>query len=108
MIRMRFSESIVAEFTTEMGETVEIDHLRDLYWAEAVLRAQSNRSDEDGVMRSIRIDDRQIDERPHAFVIAEIGVNHDGSLQRGSGAGADCKAMRCGCGEAADLHAPTN
>jgi CMP-N-acetylneuraminic acid synthetase len=23
---------------TEMGETVEIDHLRDLYWAEAVLR----------------------------------------------------------------------
>jgi CMP-N-acetylneuraminic acid synthetase len=25
-------------FETEMGETVEIDHLRDLYWAEAVLR----------------------------------------------------------------------
>jgi CMP-N-acetylneuraminic acid synthetase len=24
---------------TEVGETVEIDHLRDLYWAEAVLRA---------------------------------------------------------------------
>jgi len=23
---------------TEMGETVEIDHLRDLYWAEAILR----------------------------------------------------------------------
>jgi CMP-N-acetylneuraminic acid synthetase len=23
---------------TEMGETVEVDHLRDLYWAEAVLR----------------------------------------------------------------------
>jgi CMP-N-acetylneuraminic acid synthetase len=23
---------------TEMGETIEIDHLRDLYWAEAVLR----------------------------------------------------------------------
>ena len=23
---------------TEMGETVEIDHQRDLYWAEAVLR----------------------------------------------------------------------
>ena len=26
-------------FTTGVGETVEIDHLRDLYWAEAVLRA---------------------------------------------------------------------
>ena len=25
---------------TEMGETIEIDHLRDLYWAEAVLRDQ--------------------------------------------------------------------
>lgn len=25
---------------TGMGETVEIDHLRDLYWAEAVLRSQ--------------------------------------------------------------------
>jgi CMP-N-acetylneuraminic acid synthetase len=24
---------------TEVGETVEVDHLRDLYWAEAVLRA---------------------------------------------------------------------
>jgi hypothetical protein len=23
---------------TEMGETVEVDHQRDLYWAEAVLR----------------------------------------------------------------------
>lgn len=27
-------------FTTETGETVEIDHQRDLYWAEAVLREQ--------------------------------------------------------------------
>ena len=27
---------------TEMGETVEIDHLRDLYWAEAVLRDATN------------------------------------------------------------------
>jgi CMP-N-acetylneuraminic acid synthetase len=26
---------------TSMGETVEIDHQRDLYWAEAVLRAQA-------------------------------------------------------------------
>lgn len=25
---------------TEMGETVEVDHQRDLYWAEAVLRSQ--------------------------------------------------------------------
>jgi len=25
---------------TEMGETIEIDHRRDLYWAEAVLREQ--------------------------------------------------------------------
>ena len=25
-------------FETTMGETVEIDHLRDLYWAEALLR----------------------------------------------------------------------
>lgn len=25
-------------FATEMGDTVEIDHVRDLYWAEAVLR----------------------------------------------------------------------
>ena len=24
---------------TEMGETVEIDHLRDLFWAESVLRS---------------------------------------------------------------------
>ncbi|HEY1629464.1 MAG TPA: hypothetical protein VGF52_06375, partial [Tepidisphaeraceae bacterium] len=28
-------------FQTEMGETVEIDHLRDLYWAEAVLRERA-------------------------------------------------------------------
>jgi len=26
-------------FPTEVGQTVEIDHLRDLYWAEAVLRS---------------------------------------------------------------------
>jgi CMP-N-acetylneuraminic acid synthetase len=26
---------------TEMGETVEVDHVRDLYWAEAVLRERS-------------------------------------------------------------------
>jgi len=26
---------------TEMGDTIEIDHLRDLYWAEAVLRDKS-------------------------------------------------------------------
>lgn len=29
-------------FATQMGETVEIDHLRDLYWAEAVLRASQS------------------------------------------------------------------
>lgn len=29
---------------TEMGATVEIDHLRDLYWAEAVLRSQGHES----------------------------------------------------------------
>jgi hypothetical protein len=29
-------------FQTEMGETVEIDHLRDLYWAEAVLRERAD------------------------------------------------------------------
>jgi len=28
-------------FPTEVGQTVEIDHLRDLYWAEAVLRDSS-------------------------------------------------------------------
>ena len=28
-------------FPTEVGQTVEIDHLRDLYWAEAVLRSAS-------------------------------------------------------------------
>lgn len=27
---------------TEMGETIEIDHVRDLYWAEAVLRQQND------------------------------------------------------------------
>jgi hypothetical protein len=37
-IRTRSSASIVGESKTAMGETVEIDHLRDLYWAEAVLR----------------------------------------------------------------------
>lgn len=31
-------------FATEMGATVEIDHLRDLYWAEAVLRGEAGRS----------------------------------------------------------------
>lgn len=30
-------------FETVMGGTVEIDHLRDMYWAEAVLRASSDR-----------------------------------------------------------------
>lgn len=30
-------------FQTEMGDTVEIDHQRDLYWAEAVLRSQQDR-----------------------------------------------------------------
>jgi CMP-N,N'-diacetyllegionaminic acid synthase len=29
---------------TEMGETIEIDHLRDLYWAEAVLRDRNEQS----------------------------------------------------------------
>ena len=28
-------------FATQVGQTVEIDHLRDLYWAEAVLRDAS-------------------------------------------------------------------
>jgi CMP-N-acetylneuraminic acid synthetase len=31
---------------TEIGETVEIDHLRDLYWAEAVLRERAAASGE--------------------------------------------------------------
>jgi hypothetical protein len=31
-------------FATDMGATVEIDHLRDLYWAEAVLRADAERN----------------------------------------------------------------
>lgn len=30
-------------FKTEMGQTVEIDHQRDLYWAEAVLRESAER-----------------------------------------------------------------
>ena len=30
-------------FQTEMGDTVEIDHQRDLYWAEAVLRTHRDR-----------------------------------------------------------------
>jgi CMP-N,N'-diacetyllegionaminic acid synthase len=30
--------------TTEMGETIEIDHVRDLYWAEAVLRDRLERA----------------------------------------------------------------
>lgn len=30
-------------FETEMGDTVEIDHQRDLYWAEAVLRSRHDR-----------------------------------------------------------------
>jgi CMP-N-acetylneuraminic acid synthetase len=29
-------------FAVEMGATVEIDHRRDLYWAEAVLRSEAN------------------------------------------------------------------
>ncbi len=31
-------------FATNVGATVEIDHLRDLYWAEAVLRADADRN----------------------------------------------------------------
>ena len=38
MTRTPSSASIGAAFKPAMGETVEIDHLRDLYWAEAVLR----------------------------------------------------------------------
>jgi hypothetical protein len=31
-------------FETAMGETVEIDHRRDLYWAEAVLRDRAEQA----------------------------------------------------------------
>ena len=41
MTRTPFSASIVEPFETGMGDTVEIDHQRDLYWAEAVLRSQA-------------------------------------------------------------------
>jgi hypothetical protein len=34
---------------TEIGDTVEIDHRRDLYWAEAVLR------DSNGPRKGIRV-----------------------------------------------------
>jgi CMP-N,N'-diacetyllegionaminic acid synthase len=37
---------------TEMGETVEIDHLRDLYWAEAVLRERAERRKPNEVQRA--------------------------------------------------------
>jgi N-acylneuraminate cytidylyltransferase len=30
---------------TEMGDTIEIDHVRDLYWAEAVLRDRTEQAD---------------------------------------------------------------
>jgi hypothetical protein len=31
--------------TTEPGETIEIDHIRDLYWAQAVMRDQMESAD---------------------------------------------------------------
>jgi CMP-N-acetylneuraminic acid synthetase len=38
-------------FETGSGETVEVDQLRDLYWAEAVLRAAGDRADSTSTVR---------------------------------------------------------
>ncbi len=73
-------------FCVEAGSTVEIDQLRDLYWAEAVLARSrgGGRAAENCRMNSLRIGDRRIGHGQLTFVIAEIGVNHDGSLRERS------------------------
>jgi CMP-N-acetylneuraminic acid synthetase len=38
-------------FAVGMGETVEIDHQRDLFWAEAVLRERKNNGSQDSLVR---------------------------------------------------------
>ncbi|MHC4768513.1 MAG: N-acetylneuraminate synthase family protein, partial [Planctomycetota bacterium] len=73
---------------TAPGSVIDVDTLHDLHVAEAVLGAPEPTAP--------RIGDRMIGPDEPPFVIAELGVNHDGSLSRAlelveaaHGAGAD-------------------
>jgi sialic acid synthase SpsE/CMP-N-acetylneuraminic acid synthetase len=59
---------------TAPGSVVDVDTLHDLYVAEAVLRVPEPVAP--------KIGDRVIGPDEPPFVIAELGVNHDGSLSR--------------------------
>ncbi len=86
---------------TEMGETIEIDHQRDLYWAEAILRERQQAVQ----LRkaSMKIRHHYIDVTEPVFVIAEIGVNHDGSVDRAHRTRPPRPPVRGRCGEVAGL-----
>lgn len=61
---------------TQPGEVVDIDTPEDLEVARALLLKRR------GVQPPLRIGDHCIDENQPVYVIAELGVNHDGRLDR--------------------------
>jgi sialic acid synthase SpsE/CMP-N-acetylneuraminic acid synthetase len=63
---------------TAAGEVVEIDSPADLRLAEASLRSRDPRP----TNALLRIAGREVGPLTRPFVIAEIGVNHDGSVER--------------------------
>jgi sialic acid synthase SpsE/CMP-N-acetylneuraminic acid synthetase len=62
---------------TGPGDVVDVDVAMDLEVARAVLTGRGN-----ATRGEIRIGDRAVGDGGRAYVIAELGVNHDGSLGR--------------------------
>lgn len=71
----------------DANATVDVDEPRDLLVAEAALRATAGESQAvtvrgEGPPATIRIADRLIGDEQPVYIIAEIGVNHDGEREK--------------------------
>ena len=67
---------------TPAGSVVDIDTAADLYYAEAMLRNAAGQGERKGVAEDVfAIGDHRLGADDPVYIIAELGVNHDGSIQ---------------------------